>query len=281
MNEQESIKTGILYIVGTPIGNLEDITFRALKTLEKVDLIAAEDTRHTGKLLHHFQIKTPQISYYQHNSKSRHQELLNRLKAGDNIALVSDAGMPGISDPGYELIQDCITEKINIIPIPGPTAVMTALVASGLPTDKFIFEGFLPAKNKQRIDYLQTLKNESRTLVFYESPHRIIATLTDMAEVFGNNRKITIARELTKLHEEFWRGNLEDAINYYQKPIGEFTLIVSGNNQAIIPTLSDTEIKLELQQLLSQGMSKSQASKHLANLTSHNRNYIYQIALNV
>jgi 16S rRNA (cytidine1402-2'-O)-methyltransferase len=284
MNNQELIKSGALYIVGTPIGNLEDITFRALKILHHVNLIASEDTRHTGKLLHHFQIKTPQISYHQHNSKSRENELLNRLQNGENIALVTDAGMPGISDPGYEIINLCINEGITVIPIPGPTAVITALVASGLPTDKFIFEGFLPPKNKQRIAHLESLKSESRTIIFYESPHRILATLKDLARVFGNQRKITIARELTKLHEEFWRGNLEQAVILYENKIqimGEFTLIIAGNNQETIPTLSDSEIKIELQQLLAQGMSKTQASRHLAGLIAHSRNYIYQIALTI
>jgi 16S rRNA (cytidine1402-2'-O)-methyltransferase len=284
MNNQELIKSGALYIVGTPIGNLEDITFRALKILHHVNLIASEDTRHTGKLLHHFQIKTPQISYHQHNSKSRENELLNRLQNGENIALVTDAGMPGISDPGYEIINLCINEGITVIPIPGPTAVITALVASGLPTDKFIFEGFLPPKNKQRIAHLESLKSESRTIIFYESPHRILATLKDLARVFGNQRKITIARELTKLHEEFWRGNLEQAVSLYENKtqiMGEFTLIIAGNNQETIPTLSDSEIKIELQQLLAQGMSKTQASRHLAGLISHSRNYIYQIALTI
>ncbi len=282
MNSQDSTKVGILYIVGTPIGNLEDITFRALKILQNVNLIASEDTRHTGKLLHHFQIKTPQISYHQHNSKLRENELLNRLKEGENIALVTDAGMPGISDPGYEIINYCINEGITVIPIPGPTAAITALVASGLPTDKFIFEGFLPPKSKPRIAHLQSFKSESRTIIFYESPHRILATLTDLKTVFGDQRKITIARELTKLYEEFWRGNLEDAVNLYQNKtqiLGEFTLIVAGNNEQNIPDLSDEEIKAELQQLLAQGMSKTQASRHLTELISQSRNYIYQIAL--
>jgi 16S rRNA (cytidine1402-2'-O)-methyltransferase len=284
MNNQELTESGILYIVGTPIGNLEDITFRALKILQNVNLIAAEDTRHTGKLLHHFQIKTPQISYHEHNSKLRGQELLNRLQNGDNIALVTDAGMPGISDPGYEIINLCINEGITVIPVPGPTAAITALVASGLPTDKFIFEGFLPPKSTPRIEHLLCLKNESRTILFYESPHRILATLSDLRTVFGEHRKITIARELTKLHEEFWRGNLQDAVSLYQnktKILGEFTLIVAGNNEQNIPIFSDEQIKQELQQLLAQGLSKSQASRNLASLINQSKNYIYQIALTI
>jgi len=284
MNNQPLSNSGILYIVGTPLGNLEDITFRALKILQNVNLIAAEDTRHTGKLLHHFQIKTPQISYHEHNSKLRGNDLLNRLQNGENIALVTDAGMPGISDPGYEIINLCINEGITVIPIPGPTAAITALVASGLPTDKFIFEGFLPPKTKQRKTYLESIKHEVKTLIFYESPHRILATLTDLITVFGANRQITIARELTKLHEEFWRGNLQNALTFYQNKtqiLGEFTLIVAGNNEVTIPQLSDEEIKQELQQLLTQGMSKSQASRYLAGIINQNKNYIYQIALTI
>ncbi|MFM9159731.1 MAG: 16S rRNA (cytidine(1402)-2'-O)-methyltransferase, partial [Dolichospermum sp.] len=228
---QTEPKPGTLYIVATPIGNLEDMTFRAVRILQAVDMIAAEDTRHTGKLLQHFQVRTPQISYYEHNSNSRIPELLEYLQYGKAIALVSDAGMPGISDPGYELIKACIDHNINVVPIPGASAVITALSAAGLPTDRFIFDGFLPAKSQKRKEYLTSLQSESRTLVFYESPHRLRDTLADLGEILGSDRFLVIARELTKLYEEFWRGTIEEAIANYQEkePQGEYTLLVAGN----------------------------------------------------
>ncbi|MEB3311823.1 MAG: 16S rRNA (cytidine(1402)-2'-O)-methyltransferase [Snowella sp.] len=277
------MKVGTLYLVGTPIGNLEDMTFRAIETLKKVDLIAAEDTRHTGKLLQYFKIETPQISYHDHNHQSRLQTLLNYLNQGQNLALVTDAGMPGISDPGYELVQACLAEEIAVIPIPGVTALITALVASGLPTDRFIFEGFLPTKSKERQARLQALQTEPRTILFYEAPHRLLETITDLSHVFGPERSLVTARELTKLHEEFWYGTLGKAIEHYTQvsPKGEFTLVVGGqiNGDRVIP--SDNTLKTELEQLLEQGMSRSQASRHLAELTQVPRRHLYQLALNL
>ncbi len=173
---------GTLYIVGTPIGNLEDITYRAVRVLQNVDLIAAEDTRHTGKLLHHFQVKAPQISYHDHNRHSRHPEILEHLTAGKAIALVTDAGMPGISDPGYELVIACIEANIPVVPIPGVSAVTTAVSASGLPSDRFIFEGFLPVKGQERISRLDSLASEARTIIIYESPHRLQQTIKDLTQ---------------------------------------------------------------------------------------------------
>ena len=216
-------KPGVLYIVGTPIGNLEDMTFRGVRILQSVDLIAAEDTRHTGKLLKHFQVNTPQISYHEHNRNSRVPELLTRLSEGKDIALVTDAGVPGISDPGYELVKACAENEITVVPIPGPVAAITALSASGISTDKFVFEGFLSSKAKQRRSHLELLKLEERTLVFYESPHRLRSTLQDMREIFGDDRQIVLARELTKIYEEFWRGDIAGACSYYEikAPIGE------------------------------------------------------------
>lgn len=278
-NEQQS---GILYIVGTPIGNLEDITFRAVRILQTADVIAAEDTRHTGKLLHHFQITTPQLSYHEHNQHKRIPELLEQLKQGKAIALVTDAGMPGISDPGYELVKACTEAGISVVPIPGASAAITALSAAGLPTDRFVFEGFLPTKGQQRQQRLEALKTESRTLILYEAPHRVRQTLQDLATVLGENRPIVLARELTKFHEEFWRGSIGDAIAYYsqREPQGEFTLVVAGSQQQK-PQLSDAAIKAELQSLLNQGLSRSQASRQLAELTSLPRRHIYQLALEV
>ena len=271
-----------LYLVGTPIGNLEDITFRALRILKSVDLIAAEDTRHTGKLLQHYQITTPQVSYHQHNHHQRLPELLQHLHSGKSVALVSDAGMPSISDPGYELVKACVEADIEIIPIPGVTALITALAASGLPTINFSFEGFLPTKPKARKAHLESLKGETRTLIFYESPHRLRQTLADFATVFGGERQIVLGRELTKIHEEFWRGTIEAAIALYREqrqPKGEYTLVVAGKEKTSGMVLSEAEIKAELQQLLAQGMTRSQASRHLAEITSLPRRQIYEISL--
>ena len=273
---------GTLYIVGTPIGNLEDMTFRAVRILQAVDLIAAEDTRHTGKLLQHFEIKTPQISYHEHNRTERLPELLQELGEGKAIALVTDAGMPGISDPGYELVKACIEAGIQVVPIPGATAGITALSAAGLPTDRFVFEGFLPASGGERQKRLESLQAESRTLILYESPHRIRATLQDLAKSLGANRSIVLGRELTKLHEQFWRGRIFEAIAHYtsEEPKGEFTLVVAGAS-AGMAVLSDEELKAELLQIMREGVSRSQASRQLAQLTQLSRRKLYQLALSI
>jgi 16S rRNA (cytidine1402-2'-O)-methyltransferase len=277
----KDLQPGALYIVGTPIGNLEDITLRAIRILQTVDLIAAEDTRHTGKLLQHFQVTAPQISYHEHNKLSRQEELLGRLLEGKTIALVTDAGMPGISDPGYELIKACIENEISVVPIPGVTAAVTALAASGLPSDRFIFEGFLATKTKERRDRLNWLKNETRTLIFYEAPHRLLETLNDLGGVLGENRQIVSARELTKLHEEFWRGTIKDAIAHYtnREPKGEFTLVVAGSVIAQNLVLTEAEQKAELRQLIDSGMTRSQASRQLSQLTNIPRRQIYDLEI--
>ncbi|MEH1870806.1 16S rRNA (cytidine(1402)-2'-O)-methyltransferase [Nostoc sp.] len=279
---QTDPKPRTLYVVGTPIGNLEDITFRAVRILQNVDIIAAEDTRHTGKLLQHFQVKTPQVSYHEHNRTSRIPELLEHLVNNKAIALVSDAGMPGISDPGYELVKACIEAGIAVVPIPGASAAITALSASGLPTDRFVFEGFLPAKSQQRQEYLESLETESRTLIFYESPHRLRDTLQDLALVWGSDRQIVLGRELTKLYEEFWRGTIAEAIAHYnqREPQGEYTLLVAGIADSQ-PQLTEEELKAELKQLISQGISRSQASRQLAKFTSLPRRQLYQLALSI
>jgi 16S rRNA (cytidine1402-2'-O)-methyltransferase len=277
---QTDPKPRTLYVVGTPIGNLEDMTFRGIRILQTVDLIAAEDTRHTGKLLQHFQIKTPQVSYHEHNRSSRIPELLEKLHQGKAIAIVTDAGVPGISDPGYELVKSCVEMGITVVPIPGPSAAITALSAAGLPTDRFVFEGFLPAKTQQRREHLKSLQTESRTLIFYASPHRLRETLQDLAEILGCDRQIVIARELTKLYEEFWRGTIAEAISNYndREPQGEYTLVLAGNPPEF-PQPSETEIKAELEKLINQGVSLSQASRQLAKTTSLNRRKLYQLAL--
>jgi 16S rRNA (cytidine1402-2'-O)-methyltransferase len=279
---QTDPKPRTLYVVGTPIGNLEDMTFRAVRILQTVDIIAAEDTRHTGKLLQHFEIKTPQISYHEHNRTSRIPELLEHLTNDKAIALVSDAGMPGISDPGYELVKACIEAGIAVVPIPGASAAITALSAAGLPTDRFVFEGFLPAKTQQRREHLESLQTESRTLIFYESPHRLRDTLQDLAEVLGSDRQIVLGRELTKLYEEFWRGTIAEAIAHYTQrdPQGEYTLVLAGISPSH-PQLTEEELKTELKQLITQGISRSQASRQLAKFTSLPRRQLYQLALSL
>ncbi len=269
-----------LYIVGTPIGNLEDMTFRAVKVLQSVEAIAAEDTRHTGKLLQHFQIETRQISCHEHNQQQRIPELLAIMQQGKAIALVSDAGIPGISDPGYELVQATLNAGLDVVPIPGANAALTALSASGLGSDRFCFEGFLPPKGKSRHQRLEMLKTETRTVILYEAPHRLQATLQDLRATCGEERKITIARELTKLYEQFWRGSLNEAIQYYQEhqPKGEFTLVVAGADIENV-ALSEAALKAELADLLEQGWSRSQASRHLAQLTHVPKRKLYQMAL--
>ena len=221
--------TGILYIVSTPIGNLEDITLRALRVLREVDLIAAEDTRHTHRLLAHYEIHTPRTSYFEGNELQKGEKLIARLKAGETIALVSDAGTPTISDPGYLLLVQCIEADIPIIPIPGPSACIVAASVAGLPLHNFAFEGFLSPKSGRRKRRLTDLREERRTLIFYESPHRLIAFLQDVLEVFGE-RRVSVARELTKKFEEVFRGTVTEAIEKLQAtpPRGEFTIVIAG-----------------------------------------------------
>ncbi len=282
MTDSASLQPGTLYLVGTPIGNLEDITLRALRVLKSADAIAAEDTRHTGKLLHHFQITTPQISYHDHNCQQRIPQLVARLQQGEAIALVTDAGMPGISDPGYELVCACVAHDLTVVPIPGPSAVVTAVAAAGLPSDRFVFEGFLPVKGKSRQARLDALKREPRTVVLYESPHRLIKTLTDLAEVLSPERKITLARELTKRYEEFWRGTIGAALLHYETvvPKGEFTVAIAPTPQTEV-TLSETEIVAELKNLIAQGLSRSEASRQLAQSTELAKRDIYQLSLEI
>lgn len=271
---------GNLYLVGTPIGNLEDITLRAIQTLKTVDLIAAEDTRHTGKLLQHYEIETPQISYHEHNRKQRETEIIQRLQQGKRIALVTDAGMPAISDPGYDLVRACVSAEIPVIPIPGVTAAITALAVSGLPTNRFVFEGFLPIKGKARQDRLSVIQQETRTVILYESPHQLKQTLQDLERVLGSDRAIMLARELTKLYENCFYSSLGEAITFYEKtnPKGEYTLVIAGGENTAELNLSSEEIKGELKQLLAQGMTRSQASRQLAKITYLSRQQVYQIS---
>jgi 16S rRNA (cytidine1402-2'-O)-methyltransferase len=225
-------KIGILYIVSTPIGNREDITLRALRILKEVDFIAAEDTRHTGLLLRHFGIQTPLTSYFEGNELRKKEFILSKLKQGDQIALVSDAGTPGISDPGFRLIQTAIENQIPVVPIPGPSAVIAALSISGLPTDAFLFKGFLPHKSKRKRDLLKQLEDARETLIFYESPHRLSETLNDILDILGD-REMVLTRELTKIYEEVLRGKVSEIQTLIQdrRLRGEITLVISGNTR--------------------------------------------------
>ena len=250
---------GILYIVSTPIGNLEDITLRALRVLKESDVIAAEDTRHTQKLLAKYDIHTPLTSYHDHNKEEKAPVLVARLLEGKDVALVSDAGTPGISDPGYFLINLAVDQKIAVVPIPGATAAIAALSISGLPTDSFVFEGFLPSKHAARLKRLEGLKDEKRTLVFYEAPHRIIATVEDILKVLGD-RKAVVTRELTKVHEEAIRGSISDVLaRLHSGSIkGEFTLILHGATETPVEQYLDTAEYLR-NLMLHRGISKKEA----------------------
>ncbi len=268
---------GILYICPTPIGNLEDITLRTIKVLKEVDLIAAEDTRRTIKLLNHYDIKKPLISYHEHNKVTKGEVLLEKLKEGKNIALVTDAGMPGISDPGEDIIKLCIEENIEIVALPGPTAFVLALVISGLSTESFVFEGFLPSKGKERKERLNRLKKETRTIILYEAPHRIISLLKDLLENLGN-RKISISRELTKIYEETFRGTILEALEKFQrqKPKGEFVLVVEGADNIDEKSFEHISIKEHIRMYMEQGLSKKDSIKKVAKERNIPKQQVYR-----
>lgn len=281
MNSENTLEKGALYIVGTPIGNLGDFSPRGVETLSQADFIAAEDTRVTMKLLNRFEIKKPLISYFEHNKADRGEVIINRLKAGETCALVSDAGMPAISDPGEALVAACAAENIPVYVVPGPTAVISALAISGLPTGRFTFEGFLSVNKRTRREHLQSVANEQRTVVFYEAPHKLAKTLADLAEVMGNDRKIAIVRELTKIHETVWRTTLGEAIEFYKTndPKGEFVLVVEGAQPTADPADEYTpEAAAELaRERMAQGLSASDAAKEIAKLTGIKKGDIYKL----
>lgn len=258
-------QTGTLYLVPTPIGNLEDMTFRAVKTLQTVDLIASEDTRNTQKLLNHFEVKVPQKSLHEHNYNERIPELMNFLKEGNSIAQVSDAGMPSISDPGHELVVACIEENIPVVALPGATAGMTALIASGLMPQPFLFYGFLQRKRSIQKRELEELKKQTVTLIFYESPHRIKETLKNLLEILGN-REVVICRELTKLYEEYLRGTAEEVIDYLSEHAlkGECCLLVSGATDAEEEEVFEGTLKEQVEALILDGTSSKEAIKIVA-----------------
>jgi 16S rRNA (cytidine1402-2'-O)-methyltransferase len=279
------MNTGKLYLVPTPIGNLKDITLRALEVLQKVDLIAAEDTRQSLKLLNHFNIKKPLISYHQHNEQGKSENLIDKLKEGKNIALVSDAGTPGISDPGAVIVSKCIEGNINFEVLTGATAVTTALVYSGMDTTKFIFRGFIPRDNKERKIIMEELNSRKETLIFYEAPHRLKNTLEFLKNNLGN-RKIAICRELTKLHEEILRLNLDEAINYYENKVvkGEVVLVVQGKDEKEIfeeekAQWENLNIDEHIKMYIEDGISKKEAIKKVAKDRKLPKSDIYKYSI--
>lgn len=269
-----------LYLVATPIGNLEDITLRALKILGEVDLIAAEDTRRTRELLAYYNLHTPLTSYHRHNLRSKTPYLLKMLQEGKELALVSDAGMPGISDPGEELVREAIDAGINVVPIPGPNAALAALVASGLPTSRFVFEGFLPRKGKERQERLKTLAAEERTLIFFEAPHRLLNTLEDLLAALGD-RRVAVGRELTKMFETIWRGTLVEGIVFFQAnpPRGEITLVVAGAAPPPRPQYDPVRAAAEVKELKEAGVEGKTAMAMVARRYGRSRREIYRACL--
>ena len=283
-------KSGVLYVVATPIGNLEDISLRALRILKEADLIACEDTRQSRKLLDHYAISKPLVSYHEHNERQRAEELLARLQAGSSIALISDAGMPGISDPGYRVVKLAIENGISVVPVPGASAVVAGLAASGLPSDAYEFRGFLPAKAGPRRTALEEVRNHLHTVVFYEAPHRIVESLEDIVQILGPERPLVIARELTKLHEEFIRGTAAEVLKLARERElkGEITLLIGkSEGQPTDPPKLDLRSRLEeimhdqkldekaaLKVLAKeQGLSKSAVYRELQRVKPHHRSH--------
>lgn len=258
---------GELFICGTPIGNLDDITFNLIKVLKKVDIVAAEDTRRTIKLLNHLDIKKKLVSYHQHNETESGRNLIEQMKSGKNVALVSDAGMPGISDPGQQLIRLAVENSIKVSVISGPTALINALLLSGLPADKFVFEGFLPSAKNDRRKRLEEIGQEQRTIIFYEAPHRLCAMLEDIWEVLGD-RKVAVAKELTKLHEQVYRGSISDAVKHFSQDgiRGEFVIVVEGAPQEMQQQQFDVDISIKehITLYLNRGLTKKDAIKAVA-----------------
>ncbi len=273
---------GTLYLVPTPIGNLSDLSQRVIDTLAKVDFIAAEDTRVSIKILNHLGLKKKLVSYYRHNVESSSIAIVQRLLGGENCALVTDAGTPAISDPGEQLVQLCAEEGIDVVALPGPCALITGLAVSGLPTGRFTFEGFLAMNKKNRKTHLQSLVGEERTMIFYEAPHKLLATLEDLNEVFGGERRIALCRELTKLHEEVRRTTLVEAIACYREnpPKGEFVLVVEGVQPQVAEKITLEEgVKLVTELRERDGLSLKDAAKRIAAETGLPKNELYQNSL--
>lgn len=268
---------GTLYLVATPIGNLEDMSQRAVRILREAILIAAEDTRHTGTLLKHFNIETPLTSYFEHNKLTKLDYILEQLSKGD-VALVSDAGTPAINDPGYELVQAALTASFDVRPVPGPSAPISALTVSGLPTDSFLYLGYLPHKSSERHNFVGQVSNLSYTLIFLETPHRLIDSLEDLLAVLGN-RRICVAREMTKMYEEFWRGDVSGAIEYFnsKEPRGEFTLVIEGKKKEEKTVWTETELTEAIKRELQEGKAAKEISANLAEQSGWNKKEVYAL----
>lgn len=271
------MEKGILYLVATPIGNLEDITFRAIRILKEVNLVLAEDTRKTLQLLNHFEISNKLISFYRHNEGTKIEHVIKLLNEGQNIALVSDAGTPAISDPGEDLVKAAIEEGIRIIPVPGAVAFIQGLIGSGFDTTRFAFEGFLSINKRVRRERLEELKNETRTMIFYEAPHKLKRTLTDLLNTFGGERKVVLAREITKVYEEYLRFTLQEAVEYYEEKgiKGEFVIVLEGKEKEE-PTVREESIEELMKEYINQGFDKKEAMKKVAKDKGITKSEVYK-----
>lgn len=283
--EKNRVESGVLYLVATPIGNLADLSERAIKVLSEVDFIAAEDTRNSMKLLSHLGISKPMVSYFEHNKRERGEQIAARLEGGESCALITDAGTPAISDPGEDMVALCAQKGIRVSSIPGPVASITALTLSGLPTSRFCFEGFLSVNKSERRAHLDSLRNEPRTMLFHEAPHKLRTTLKDLAAAFGEDRRIALCRELTKLNEEVLRTTLGEALAYYaeKEPRGEYVLVLEGCPNPSAPNQSDLssgDIATHVRHYMDAGMSKNEAIKQTARDRGAHKNEIYQAMLN-
>lgn len=282
----EQHKTGTLYLCATPIGNLEDITYRVLRTLKEVDLIAAEDTRNSIRLLNHFEIKTPMTSYHEYNKIEKAYQLVAKMREGKNIALITDAGTPGISDPGEDIVRICYEEGIPVTSLPGAAACITALTMSGLPTRRFAFEAFLPKDKKEHQAVLEELKTETRTIIIYEAPHHLVRTLQELHDILGGDRRLTICRELTKRHEEKLQMTLTDSLSYYEvnEPRGEYVLIIAGRSREEMKKEEEAgwealSLEEHMAHYESQGIDRKEAMKRVAKDRGVSKRDIYQALL--
>lgn len=282
----EQHKTGTLYLCATPIGNLEDITYRVLRTLKEVDLIAAEDTRNSIRLLNHFEIKTPMTSYHEYNKIDKAYQLVAKMREGKNIALITDAGTPGISDPGEDIVRICYEEGIPVTSLPGAAACITALTMSGLPTRRFAFEAFLPKDKKEHQEVLEELKTETRTIIIYEAPHHLVRTLQELSDTLGGDRRLTICRELTKRHEEKLQMTLADSLSYYEvnEPRGEYVLIIAGRSREEMKKEEQAgwealSLEEHMAHYESQGIDRKEAMKRVAKDRGVSKRDIYQALL--
>lgn len=283
----ESVSIGKLYLCATPIGNLEDMPVRAIRVMKEADVIAAEDTRNSVKLINHFEIDTPMTSYHEFNKYDKARILVDRMLAGETVALVTDAGTPGISDPGEELVKQCVEAGIEVISVPGPAACINALIISGLPTRRFVFEAFLPADKKEKAAVLEELKRETRTMIIYEAPHRLIKTLAELRDVLGGDRPVAVCKELTKKHEQVYRGTLQSAIEYYtvNEPKGEYVMVIKGlDREQLISEEKEEWLKLTVEEhmeyYMKQGIEKKEAMKLVAKDRGVSKRDIYNMTIN-